>query len=305
MRAMLHLADLLASIPLPSLEEEAVPLSPAEQGPSPAMQGCGPDDPSLMHDLGGDLPAGHVHVWGGPSGAGKTAFLLCLLRSAAARGRRVVYATYELSPESLALRLLAKASGIDLAALPDPGGKQEDCSLSQADLRRAHGAREALAALPFDILPARGFSASSLGDRLVRLPFRAEVLAVDYLQGVVRSADLSDANLSGANLGGAGASSMGATLRELSDMASHLHVAVICAVRAADTAGGGLEHPELDEAMLEDVRAGERPDRIGWLRTEADNAPGARTAEVLRNRHGTAASVPLRLDDATGAFERA
>ena len=279
---MLHLADLLGSIPLPPLpEDDAAP--PAARDLRADLEACCGEDASLVHDLGADLPAGHMHVWGGPSGAGKTAFLLCLLQSAAARGRRVVYATYELAPERLALRLLARTAGVEIDALPDPGSDGDACELEGEVLARVHAARDRLAALPFDVLSARGFSARSIHDRLVRMPFRAEILAVDYLQAVVRDAD----------------EPMGAALRELSVMADHLHVAVICAVRAADTAGGGLEHPELEE-----IGTSGRVDRVGWIapREETD---GARKAEVLTNRHGDAPTVPLHLDGATGSFERA
>lgn len=290
---MLHLADLLASIPLPPLPDDD-PAPPSVVAPTGGqtlrrdLEACCGEDASLVHDLGADLPAGHMHVWGGPSGAGKTAFLLCLLHSAAARGRRVVYATYDLAPERLALRLLARTSGVDVAALPDPGGDAADCSLEPDALAHVHAARTRLAALPFDILAARGFSATSIHDRLVRMPFRAEVLAVDYLQAVVRDPD----------------EPVGAALRELSVMADHLHVAVVCAVRSADTAGGGLEHPELD-----DLGEATRVDRVGWIvprsASNASDDAGARKVEVLQNRHGDAPSVPLHLDGATGSFERA
>lgn len=288
---MLHLADLLTSIPLPEIVEDAaappVPAAARSDQLRADLTSCCGEDATLVHDLGGDLPAGHMHVWGGPSGAGKTAFLLCLLQSAAARGRRVVYATYELAPERLALRLLARTAGVDVAALPDPGGEPASCKLDVETLARVHAARERLAALPFDILPARGFSARSLSDRLVRMPFRAEILAVDYLQAVVRGSD----------------EPMGDALRELSSMADHLHVAVVCAVRAADTAGGGLEHPELDE-----LGTTGRVDRVGWI-TPSPEQPsetqGALSAQVLSNRHGAASTVPLHLDEATGSFERA
>ena len=280
---MLHLADLLGSIPLPPIaEEDAAP--PGAPSLRDDLEACCGEDATLVHDLGADLPAGHMHVWGGPSGAGKTAFLLCLLQSAAARGRRVVYATYELAPERLALRLLARTAGVDLGQLPDPGSRGPDggpppCTLDAETLARVHAARERLAALPFDILPARGFSARSLNDRLVRMPFRAEILAVDYLQAVVREPN----------------EPMGTALRELSSLADHLHVAVVCAVRAPDTAGGGLEHPELQE--LEQTRG---VDRLGWLAPEktdaqADEESAAVRAQVLHNRHGDETTVPLHL----------
>jgi hypothetical protein len=278
---MLHLADLLAGIPLPPAD---VGDGPPRRIPIPA---CGQRDGDLVQELGADLPAGHLHVWGGPPGAGKTAFLLCLLHGAALRGRRVVYATYDLPPESLALRLLAMTAGVERTALPDPGGREAVCRLAPEDLRRAQVARAALARMPFDVLPARGFSARSLWDRLVRMPFRAEVLAVDYLQGVVR----------------APGTEMGAALRELTDMAEHLHVAVVCAVRAADSAGGGLEHPPcVGDVVGDDDDSARLPDRVGWIAPAKE--PGSRRAQVLSNRYGPNAAVPLHLDEATGSLGR-
>ena len=281
---MIHLADLLATIPLPPAGDAphgAAP--PAEPGDLPPC--C---DLDLVHDLGADLPGGHVHVWGGPSGAGKTAFLLCLLYGAARRGRRVVYATYDIPPDSLARRLLAMTAGVDPQALPDPGGRAEDCTLDAADLARARVAQAALARLPFEILPARGFTARSLWDRVVRTPFRAEVLAVDYLQAVVRTPG----------------SDLGLALRELTDMAEHLHLSVICAVRAADTAGGGLDHAASVEGVMGTATPGWRgPDRVGWISPSA--ATGGRRAEVLSNRYGANPAVPLHLDETTGSLGRA
>ena len=62
----------------------------------------------------------------------------------------------------------------------------ESCGLAEEDALRAAHCRIRLSRLPFSILEARGFSVSSLEDRLVRMPYRAEVLAVDYLQAVIR-----------------------------------------------------------------------------------------------------------------------
>ncbi|MDJ0522720.1 MAG: DnaB-like helicase C-terminal domain-containing protein [Planctomycetota bacterium] len=272
---MQHLADLLATIPLPELPEDGPP-----NDASNLLEGHSLCTGDLVQDLGAGLPEGHLHVWGGPSGAGKTAFLLCLLQGAAAQGRRVVYATYDLSPESLALRLLAMTAGVELRALPDPGGTADQCELGPAELQRAHAAREYLATLPFEVQAARGFSAESLQDRLVRMPYRAGILAVDYLQGVIREPG----------------SEMGVALRQLSDLAGQLHVAVVCAVRAGDEAAA-----ELDE-MRE--RGLSLPDRVGWIAPLAKDGC-ERRAEVLHNRHGETPAVPLHLDEATGSLGRA
>ena len=295
---MQHLADLLALIPLPEAEpiEEPVltrlPASSLTRLPASSLTRA----PDLVHDLGADLPAGHLHVWGGPAGAGKTSFLLSLLHAAAARGRRVAYATYDLAPESLSLRMLAMAAGIELDALPDPGGRVEDCTLAPEALERTRVARSGLSRLPFSFLAARGFSVDSLRDRIVRMPFRAEVLAVDYLQGVIREPGTE----------------MGVALRALSDLAAYLHVAIICAVRPQES----REEADLPESGV--------ADRMGWIAPtatptststttsrsgaaasrEADGC-ARRSASIVHNRHGERTSVPLELDEANGNLERA
>lgn len=279
---MQHLADLLAAIPLPEDPEEVLD-HPNGDGVRPACR-C---DPALIHDLGADLPAGHLHVWGGPSGAGKTAFLLNLLYGAAGQGRRVVYATYDLAPETLALRLLAMAAGVHVDALPDPSGSPSSGSLTDEEAACAIAARAALAQLPFSILAARGFSTRSLWDRIVRMPYRAEVMAVDYLQGVVREPGTDP----------------GVALRALSDLADHLHVAVICAVRAADDARESRSAPTAPPSFVgEGVSC---TDRVGWISPAADAGSGEHCAEVLSNRHGERSAVHLHLDRASGGLRRA
>ena len=281
---MQHLADLLATIPLPDLP---APDGAAADGAAPRPLPRGPwslgCDEALVQDLGADLPAGHLHVWGGPSGAGKTSFLLSLLAAAAGRGRRVAYATYDLAPQSLAFRMLAMAAHVEPDRLPDPGGSTADCSLTGEALERVHAARAALSRLPFSFLPARGFSVDSIRDRLVRMPFRAEVLAVDYLQGVIREPGMD----------------MGAALRGLSDLADTLHVAVVCAVRPQ---GRGQATAVSTEDL---VGVSSAPDRIGWLGTgQEDGAETSRTASVVLNRHGERTVMPLSMDQLTGALDR-
>ena len=252
-----HVADLIAGLDLPPVEEALLPR---------------PTDPELVHGLGADLPAGHLHVWGGPAGVGKTAFLLSLLHGAASLGRRVVYATYDLPGETLALRLLAMVAGVDAKALASG-------TLPAAEARRAAAHRAVLERLPFHVLHARGFSAVSLEDRLVRMPFRPEILAVDYLQAVIRDPNTD----------------LGHALRCLSTLASRLHVAVICAARGGDAA-------LLDAGCL--VREGaESADRVGWIAPAAGS--GVRRAEILRNRYGERPAEALRLDPSTGGIARA
>ena len=250
---MLHLADLLAPLPLP-----------APGGPVAALA----PEPALVHDLGAGLPAGHVHVWGGPAGAGKTAFLLALLHGAATQGRRVVYASYDLPVETLALRLLAMLACVDGRALARG-------ALSPEEGARAASVRAALAAAPFQLLPARGMSVASLEDRLVRMPFRAEVLAVDFLQAVVREVNTEP----------------GRTLRDLATVATRLHVAVICAVRSDAAAETGSDLEALDVGTVA---------RIGWIAPAGGS--GVRRAEVLRNRYGDRTALPLTLDPSSGAL---
>src|SRR5262245_40846585 len=93
------------------------------------------------HLLGGELPQGHLHVWSGPPGGGKTAFLLGMLLDAARRGRGVCYATYDLPDSTLARRLLAIESGVPLSAL-DRGDRSRETDDALA------AARARLSALP-------------------------------------------------------------------------------------------------------------------------------------------------------------
>lgn len=244
---MRQLSDLLASLPLPPVDREAPPARL---------------DDRLLVGLGAGLPAGHVHVWGGAAGAGKTSLLLAMLHRAAAHGRRVLYATYDLPPETLALRLLAMGAGVDAEALAH--GR-----LGAADAERAAHLREALARTPFHVLPARGLGVASLEDRLVRMPFRAEVLAVDYLQAVVREPG----------------SDVGLALRDLATLATRLHVAVVCALRA-DAVPAGEASP-LEGLPLE------RADRVGWVEPATS---GGVAASVVRNRHGRRSDQPVTLD---------
>lgn len=241
---MRHVGDLLAGLELPVPDDRDLE---------------GLLDPALLHDLGADLPAGHCHLWGGPPGAGKTAFLLTLIQEAARYGRRSVFATYHLPAETLALRLLAMVAGLDANAIAGQ-------SLRAADTARAAAGRQALAKLPIYVLEARGMSAISLEDRLVRMPFRAEVMAIDYLQAVIRP--------EGQDLGG--------LVRDLSALATRLHVAVVATLKPT------ARVPEVENLA----------DRAGWI--EKGDEPGCRRAEVTRNRYGERTALGLLLDEATG-----
>lgn len=247
---MKHLGDLLAGLSLP---DEA----PAREWDL--------DESDLLRDLGADLPAGHLHLWGGPPGAGKTSFLLSLLLGAVRRGRRVLHATYHLPASSLALRLLGMAASLDCEALA--AGR-----LTPEQSARAAAARRCLSDLPFFLLEARGCSVSSLEDRLVRMPFRAEVMAVDYLQAVVRPPG----------------EDIGSSVRAFSSLASRLHVSIVVTLQAAEETPADVCH---------------LADRAGWI-TPAGGS-GFRRAEVICNRYGDHPSVPLHLDSASGALERA
>ncbi len=277
---MEHLAKLLAPIPLP----EALPKS---GGLPTAVEGA------LVHDLGADLPAGHLHVWGGPPGAGKTSFLLSLLYEAALGGRRAVYATYDLPASTLALRLLAMLADVQTDALPEAGRPldADGPALTREEARRASAVRAGLEPLPFWILESRGFSAASLGDRLVRMPYRPDVVVVDYLQAVIREPGTE----------------LGTALRELSDMAARLHLAVLCVFRSdpgrhdepcdAGTATDVGRREPVD-ASVAGASLADVADRVGWI-APAEGS-GARRAQILANRYGDRPSMPLRIDDATG-----
>jgi hypothetical protein len=198
--------------------------------------------------LGGDLPSGHLHVWCGPEGAGKTAFLLGLLHDAARHGRHATLAAYDLSADALALRLLAMSSGVAPASI-------EVGRLVGAEAAAVARARARLSALPLRVLEARGMSVASLEDRLVRSPERTDVLGVDFLEAVVRPDGRGTAAL----------------LQDLADLATRRWIAVVCASRAG--VAGRASPPG-------DVHA----DRVGWIAP----AEGSHSVEValVENRHG-------------------
>jgi hypothetical protein len=226
-------------------------------------------DLELVQVLGGGLPAGHVHVWGGPPGCGKTAFLLALVHGAASRGRRAVYVTYDLPASTLALRIWACAAGLE-------PGRMSGGGLPAAERARADAERASLAGLPLHVLEARGFGVASIEDRLVRMPLRPDVVAIDFLQAVVRAP--------GTELGDA--------LRDLTSLATRLHVAIVCAVRVDRGVG---------EGALDGLLAG-APDRVGWIAPAG--GPGARRAEVLRNRYGERPALGLHVDPLSGGLLR-
>lgn len=247
---MKHIADLLAGLPLPD---------------APAAGTAGSiGQPDVLHDLGADLPAGHLHLWGGPAGAGKTGFLLSLLLGAALRGRRGLYVTYHLPASSLAVRLLGMTASLDTRAI-------ESGHLSEDQGVRAAVARRELARLPIFLFEARGCGVPSIEDRIVRMPFRAEVVGIDYLQAVIREPS----------------SDIGSTVRNLSALASKLHVAIVAAVQAGDD---GL--PEVTRLA----------DRAGWIAPAGGS--GVQRAEVIQNRYGQRPAVPFRFDAASGALRR-
>ena len=229
--------------------------------------------------LGGDLPPGHLHVWSGPPGAGKTAFLLGLLHDAARHGRPAVLATYDLSASSLALRLLAMSSGVavhDMEEMVASGRTPSTNAVASAAAR----ARARLALLPLYVLEARGMSVSSIEDRLVRSPVRAEVLGVDFLEAVVRPPETP---VEGA-------------LADLSDLASRRFVSVVCVTREG----------VLDRAVVPDRSRADRVGRIAPAGCEsaAGIAPATGLtgrdrrvdATLLANRHGIAVTCRLRVD---------
>jgi hypothetical protein len=255
---------------------DRIPLAAGPEAPPPTPE-AGAD---LLRDLGAGLPQGHMQLWGGPEGSGKSAFLLALLHGAALRGRGAYYATYDLPAPTLAARLLAMVAGVPVEALPDPGTAPSAGRLDADGLARARGARTRLAKLPFVFEEARGFGVTSLEDRLVRLPFRPGVCAVDYVQAVVRPA--------GQDLGGG--------VRALAALAAHHHLAILAAVRPV------ASEPGHELAAVEELARHATPDRVGWLEPAAQG--GAREGRLLANRHGGLSRVPLAVDPASGHVSR-
>ena len=262
---MRKLADLVATIPLPA---GVRPPSSSDDG---ARDGGPPGAVRLLTQLAAGLPAGHVHLWGGPNGAGKTSVLLTLLGGAAQCNRRVLYVTYDLPALTLAKRLLAMTAGVAPDRLPDPGGVVGGSELSRDEWSRVAAARHALSKRAFHVLEARGLTAGSLRDRLARMPFRADVMAVDYLQAVVRPR----------------ATTVQSTVTQLTELAQGMHVAVVCTVRPDHTT------PNLKGILSK------TSDRFGWIEPDGDEN---RRADIVGNRHGAPTSRVLRLC-ASGALE--
>lgn len=306
---MEHLGTLLATLPLPD-DDSATASGSASAARDPTVEDAATR--RLLTDLGADLPAGHLHVWGGPSGAGKTSFLLSLLHGAAARARPVVYATYDLPASTLAMRLLAMLAQVHVGALPDPGGRSGSGHLDHGHLDHGHldhghldpggldrvlRVRRALADMPFYLLSARGFGVPSLADRIARAPCRPQVLVVDYVQAVIRERGKE----------------IGEALRELSALAVRQHVAVVGVFRA-DTAVSGdardaVASMERAGADLVEPGVSQVAARVGWitpvepsLETSAGDA-GVRRAELLSNRYGERASMPIQIDPTSGRVE--
>lgn len=232
--------------------------------PAPDLRPSGAYAFPAAQVLGAPLPQGHLHVWSGPPGAGKTAFLLGLLLGEARRGRHVVLASYDLSAAALALRLLAMESGVPLHDL-------EGAELSSAEAADVARARARIEGLPFYLLEARGLTVASLEDRCVRAPCRVDVLGVDYAEAVVRP---SSQPVAGA-------------FRDLSSLAQQRWIAVVAIARSSP-----LERGAPDEILT--------ADRVGWI--APDTATGTSAAAVIVNRHGAKPSCRLRLDPESGRF---
>lgn len=256
MRSLRHL---LAALPLPP----AFPLPVPGDGDVYAMPAA--------HLLGAELPQGHLHVWSGPPGAGKTAFLLGLLLEAARRGRGTCLATYDLPAASIALRLLAMESGVPLAELEalasaPPGAAVRAGGERAVALGRA---RARLETLPIHVLEARGLPVASLDDRCVRCVRRIDVLGVDFVEAVHRPAGTSPAD----------------TLHHLGALAKQRWMAVVAIARTSPL---DAEHPTVTA------------DRVGWLHATPDSGSGE--ASVLRNRHGATPTCRLHLDPASARW---
>ncbi len=321
---MHNLGDLLGEIRLPKLRSGAAMLPRQSASNDAAWSFDAPLDLTLLHDLGADLPAGHLHLWGGPNGAGKVSVLLSLLCGAAARGRRILYATYDLPADALARRVLAMHAGVSLADIPEADDVSEAGGVSkaggndigvsraspnyEATLLRLHRARKGLAPLPLTILEARGLGVGSLKDRIVRMPFRPEIVAIDYLQGVTRAPGID----------------LAAAVRELTDVASHLHLSLVCTVKPDGSSTGtrASSGASLGSASATFAGPGDlatwahalrgAPDRVAWLAPDVgtgqiDDAAardGLRRAVILHNRHGDTGGYALRVESDSGAIRR-
>ena len=216
------------------------------------------------HVLGADLPQGHLHVWSGPPGAGKTAFLLGLLLAEARRGRHVVLASYDLAAPAVALRLLGMESGVPLHEL-------EAGPLAAAKVGEVARARARLERLSLHLLEARGLTVASLEDRCVRAPARVDVLGVDHTEAIVRPAPQPIAG----------------AFRDLSQLAQQRWLAIVAIARTSPA-----ERWAPEEAPA--------ADRVGWIATELGT--GTSAAAVIANRYGSTPSCRMRLEPESGRF---
>jgi hypothetical protein len=251
---MKSVAEWLAGSPLPA--------------PAPGRGGAPEYAFPEAHRLGGELPLGHLHVWGGPPSAGKTAVLLGLLHDAARQGRETLLATYDLPGATLALRLLAMTSGVPLADL-------EAGRLGEGEAATVARARARLEALPLRLLEARGCGVAALEWHVLRDPRRVEVLGVDFLQAVVRPS----------------AQPAAGALHDLAGLAERCHMAVVVVSRGALAAAGDAP---------EDVDPAREADRVGWIDRAGSSPLGE--ARLLANRHGARETFPLRYDAATSRW---
>lgn len=218
----------------------------------------------------------------GRPGMGKTAFALECALVAARAGRKVYFASLEMSTEQLMMRLLSLETGIRTRSLRTGRFPKEDLS-------RLAVARDRLALLPIEFDDTSAISDAELCRRVRRA--KPDFLIVDYLQ-LMRSAervqrkDLEIANVTGA----------------MKSLAKDLKIPVMLLSQL----NREVEKREDGKPRLSDLRESgaieQDADLVLALHRDKDRAP--ETAEVicLKHRNGPVGLVRLRFHEELTAF---
>jgi len=247
--------------------------------------------PTLDKAMGG-LQEG-LHILGAEPGAGKTALALNIARATATRhGLPVVYASFDETPERLALKILAARSGLSMS-----GMTSGDVTPDAVDVEIAEHA-QALASISFVPADAR----LSIGELVEQLSGALEqqgkdigLLVVDYLQPWAAS------YAAGAKIELRVA--VGAMALELRALALRTHCPALLVSAQNRSGQGSASMTSLRESS--DLEYG--ADSILMLTNDAEAPVGTgkygRMLTLVKNRFGpNGLQIPLVLDGRTQTF---
>lgn len=238
--------------------------------------------------LTGGLQPGHYYVAGARPGVGKTALALNIALAVAERGKRVLFATAEMSPPQLMERLMSIIGKVNMRELRNPAAKP-----TKRALRDAYKACGHLKKLHIDTLDASGWSVEALADA-IRLEHRRAPLAlvvVDYL-GLLKCDSLP-----------AQASAFDTTTevtKELCRAAKRTGVPLLALSQLSRSAGKGaptltdLRQSGQIEQDADMVLLLDRPETRLPEGEERDKARGLARLDIAKNRHGEAGvAIPM------------